>query len=384
MAGFGVSTFDYHQSSMGHLEILDESQTPGAQSREGAVFTRFLQDLEPDRPLAGEGFEEVWQALRRLLMAELKRRNLWTLSPACLGIYGSSGWSDEAIDELVADAFVFIFAERLRSLKAHLRFKSDVEGMVLRSARNFLHEAQKRHDPVGFRVFTVLRAAVRAMVESGALHVAAGSPTVRRGTVLAFAAGDPPDAAGADRLAAVVHTWNEALLPDLITARGWEVRPLMARVEEHLLRLPLLGFPVLRFQDLVDPLRRDVRARWRALWAGEQGETLPGEEGFAIPLVTPARSLEERESFRDLLECLDRGIGGLGERARSKEYLRRLQIFLRNHATEATGTQPGEGLPSHRRIADLLGIPRERLPGLFATLQQLAEACRRRSGRTPR
>lgn len=197
------------------------------------MFTRFLQGLEPGRPAAAEGIEEVWQTLRRLLVTELKRRKLWALSPACLGIYGSPSWADD-------------------------------EGMVLRSARNFLHETQKRHDPVGFRAFTVLRATVRATLESGALRVVAGNPSVRRGTVLAFVAGDPPDAADADRLAAVVHTWNEALLPDLITARGWEVRPLMARVEEHLLRLPLLGFSAFRFQDLVDPLRRDVRARWRA------------------------------------------------------------------------------------------------------------------------
>jgi hypothetical protein len=390
MAGFAVSTFDYHQSSMNHLKILGERQPPGVQSREDAVFTRFLQDLEPDRPMAGEGFEEVWQALRRLLVAELKRRNLWTLSPAYLGIYGSPSWADdEAVEELVADGFVFIFAERLRCLKAYLRFKPDVEGMVVRSARNFLHEAQKRHDPVGFRVFTVLRGAVRAAVEAGALHVVAGSHAVRRGTVLAFAGGGSPgeaaDAADADQLASAVRAWNDALLPDLITARGWEVRPLMARVEEHLLRLPLLGFPVYRFEELVDPLRRDARARWRALWAGAQGEVLPqaGEELAVLP-VMPARNLEERESFRNLLECLERGIEALAQRTQSKEYLRRLQIFLRNHAAEAIEAQAGGGLPSYRRIADLLGIPRERLPGLFATLQQLAAACRRSSGRTLR
>lgn len=359
----------------------------GAWSDEDAVFTRFLQALDPGRPLEGEGFEEVWQALRRLLIGELKRRSLWTLSPAYLGIYGSASWADEdAIEELVADGFVFIFGERLRSLRAQLRFKTNIEGLILRSVRNFLHEAQKHHDPVGFRVFTVLRGAVRAAVAAGDLHVIEGNPAVRRGTVLAFHPGSSPsDAASPGELGPALRAWNDDLLPDLITARGWEVRPLMERIEKHLLGMHALGFFVVRFQDLIDPLRHDVRVRWRALWAGAQGEVLPqsGEDDLfpVVLLVAPARSLEKRESFRDLLDCLERGIEGLAQRVQSKEYLRRLHIFLRNYAADALDMAEGEGLPSHRRIADLLGIPRERLPGLFATLQEIAEACRRGSRR---
>jgi len=345
---------------------------------EEAVFTRFLRGLEPGRPWEREGFEEVWQALRRLLVRELQRRSLWLLSPAYLGIYGSTGWSDpEALDELVADGFLFVFGERLRSLQAQLRQKPNVEGLILRGVRNFLYEAQKRHDPVGFRVFTVLRGAVRAAVADGALHVVSGSPAVRRDTVLAGRAGaSPADAARPEDLAPGVRAWNDDLLPDLITAWGWEVRPLLARVGAHLRELPGLGFPVFRFQDLVDPLRHDVRARWSALGAGASTER--AEEGFSA-----LTGREERESFHDLLDCLERGIEGIPERARSRGYLRKLQVFLRNYAADAGG---GAGrLPSHRQLAELLQIPRERLSGLFATLQKLADACRRRAwGKTSR
>ena len=59
------------------------------------VFTRFLGGLGPGRRWEGEGFEAVWQALRRLLIGELKRRSLWSLPPACLGIYGSASWADD-------------------------------------------------------------------------------------------------------------------------------------------------------------------------------------------------------------------------------------------------------------------------------------------------
>ncbi len=135
-----------------------------------SVFTRFLRNLEPERPLERENrdFDEVWTALRRLLVSELKRRSLWSLPPAFLGIYGCVTWADpDAVEELVADCFVFTFAERFRSLKAQLRTKPDIEGLVLRNVRNFLHETQRRHDPVGFRVFTVLRSAVRNALSAG-------------------------------------------------------------------------------------------------------------------------------------------------------------------------------------------------------------------------
>jgi hypothetical protein len=369
-------------------EIVPDRPSRGAgpSNGEDAIFTRFLESLAPDRPWAGDVFAEVWQALRRLLVSELKRRSLWSLPPAYLGIYGSASWADEeALEELTADSFLFVFGERLRSLTAQLCCKPNVEGLVLRSVRNFLHEAQKRHDPVGFRVFTVLRCAVRASVAAGTLHGIAGSPAVRRDTVLAF---EPErsstEAVPLARLDPEVRRWNDDLLPDLITARGWEVPPLLARVEEHLRRLAVQGVAVFRFQDVVDPLRDDVRSRWRALWAGAQGEVgfEHGEEDLSaiVHLVAPISSLEERESFRDLLDCLERGIESLAERSQGKEYLRRLQMFLRNYAADTDGASTGEDerLPSHRRLAELLGIPRERLRGLFGTLQKLAVACRRR------
>jgi hypothetical protein len=151
---------------------------------EDSGFTRFLRNLEPDQPLDQDDdreFEEVWTGLRRLLVSELKRRSLWSLPPACLGIYGCTTWADpEAVEELVADCFVFIFVERFRSLKAQLRYKPNVEGLIVRNVRNFLHETQRRHDPVGYRVFTVLRSAVRDALSAGELQVIAGSPRAPR------------------------------------------------------------------------------------------------------------------------------------------------------------------------------------------------------------
>jgi hypothetical protein len=356
-----------------------EAAPPGHPA--GLVFTRFLRGLERGRPREDESFEEVWQALRGLLAGELRRRSLWALPPTCLGIYGSASWTDrEALDELAADAFLFVFGDRLRSLEAHLRFLPNVEGLVLRSVRNFLHETQKRHDPVGFRVFTVLRAAVRAMVAAGTLSVVAGSPAVRRDTILGFRPESSPAAPVlAGDLAPCVRLWSDDLLPELILARGWEVPPLLAKIEGHLGRLPAQGVAVFRFQDLVDPLRLEIRKRWRALWAEarESGAVDLAEEG---PWIAPISLLEEREGLASLIRCLERGIDSLPERSRTQGYLRRLQLFLVSYAVDGSGLGGGaaEKLPSQRRLADLLRIPRERVPGLFATLRKLAEACRQR------
>jgi len=356
-------------------------------------FTRFLRTLEPGRPLDRESreFDEAWAVLRRLLVNELKRRSLWSLPPACLGIYGCASWSDpEAVEELVADCFVYTFADRFRSLKAHLRSKPDVEGLVLRNVRNFLQETQRRHDPVGFRVFTVLRSAVRSALSAGELQVIAGSPGVQRDTVLAFRPVPSEEAARLDELRPHALAWNDDLLPGLITARGWDVRQVTARLEQHLHRLEAAGIHAFHFHDLVDALRQDARARWRAVWV-HSPEGIPprlDEDGFAaVARLVELPGEDERESLRGLLACLERSIERITEPpARSRDYLRRLLVFLKSHAADAPEERgaPGKGLPSHRQLAQLLAIPRERLPDLFHTLRDLAEACRRKiSGEEP-
>jgi len=332
-------------------------------------------------------FDEAWAALRRLLVSELKRRSLWSLPPSFLGIYGCATWADpEALEELVADCFVYTFAERFRSLKAQLRSKPDIDGLVLRNVRNFLQETQRRHDPVGFRVFTVLRSAVRNALSAGALQVIAGSPGVQRDTVLAFrTVPSEEEAARLDELRPHVLAWNDDLLPDLITARGWDVRQVTARLERHLHRLEAAGILAFRFHDLVDVLRRDARARWRAVWV-HSPEGIPPqleEDGLTavVHLVEPLSAWDERESVHKLLACLERSVEQVPEPpARSRDYLRRLLAFLKSHATDSPdeGGARGAELPSHRQLATLLDIPRERLPGLFRTLLDLAETCRRK------
>ena len=110
---------------------------------------------------------------------------------------GSDRWDEETLDELTTDAYVFNFVHRLRSLRAQLLVKPNIEGLVLLNLKNFLYERQRRHDPLGCRLFKTLRSALRALVDDGQLEVSRGAPEIRNDTVLRF----PHPSAGAVTLA---------------------------------------------------------------------------------------------------------------------------------------------------------------------------------------
>ena len=149
-----------------------------------SIFTQHVRDLVRG-DVSREELEAPWEKLRDAMVSEMRQRALLTASPACLGVYGVDSWTQEALDELATDCYTSVFLRRLSSLAAQLERKSNVEGLVFRNIRFFLHEIQRKHDPVGFRIYTALRAAVCAAVDRGALRVELGDPAVRNDTVLA-------------------------------------------------------------------------------------------------------------------------------------------------------------------------------------------------------
>ncbi|HEY0781078.1 MAG TPA: hypothetical protein VGE98_01385, partial [Thermoanaerobaculia bacterium] len=113
-------------------------------------------------------------------------------------------------------------------------------------------------------------------------------------------------------------------------------------------------------------------SRWRAVWVHSPEGAPPRDEAGGLPAMV---GLIEQQQ---LVACLERSVERVAEPpARSRDYLRRLLTFLKSHAAERQAARPDE-LPSQRQLAQLLEIPRERLPELFRTLRELAETCRRR------
>jgi len=342
------------------------------------IFTHYVRSLDTEGPPEPNLLAAVREALRTVLVGELRRRGLWNAPPSYLGVYGCATWA-EGLDELVAEFHAFVFVDRLRSLQAQLAVKPNVDGLVSLNVRHFLHERQREHDPLGAQVFQVLQAAVRGAVAAGELSVLAGDDRIRNDTVLGFQPdADPTAPVGAD-LRSLVARWNDDLLPDLVTLRGRRQEEVEERLRQHLARLSGAGIAAFRFKDLIDPLKADARRRWAALLepaAGEAGvERGDDEASRMVHLVRPDTGFEERQLFRYLVACVLAAVERLSVSAGTRGYLTTLWQFLRVEAAGG-GTQEGEGRLSRRRIAELLGIPRDRLPELYETLGRLLQGCR--------
>lgn len=344
------------------------------------AFTNFVRRVEPGEPRPA-GLDEAWEKLRDALVSELRRRSLWNAPPNYLGVYGWTRWSEpEALEELTAECFTAIFLRRLATLKALTGEMANVEGLVFRNIRNFLHDAQKKHNPLGYRVFTVLRAAARRSVEAKALYVLDGDPKIGGTTVLGFAAaGRPREAPGAE-LAEHVRSWGDDLLPELVTAKPLGLDQVEERMCRHLARLETQGVGAFRFKHLLEPLQDDLRARWNVLGRQVEDEVAradgSGETADVVRLAHPEAGLEERQLFEKLLCCVDTALARR-EHSDHRTHLETLWAFFKSRAAEALDEGGLTGPPSGRKTAELLGIPRHRLPGLSKTLREEVEKCRR-------
>lgn len=365
-----------------------------------ASFTDYLTSLaaregSPSR----EGLDLAWRALRAALVLELKRRGLWNSPPRYLGVHGAARWwqavgtgttPKDAVDELVGDCYVYVFVQRLRSLKAHLEVKGNVDGLVFLAIRNFVHDRQKASDPEGYRIFDLARQAIRSLLTRGTLSirqdlaadggVGRSIPPVRDGTVLTFDPNAQVPPAGAEVLENLVTTWNDDLMPGILTARYREKRAVREKLECHIARLPDAGVRAFRFRDLIGPLKSDTRARWWALVSSSQANAVMSGAGEGASGITPSNAtgqhLEERDSFEKLAAAVAGAIDGLPELdSRTRRYLERLWRGLARHAAglslDAAGGRGSEDRPSNRELARSLGIPRDRLPGLLGILGKL-------------
>jgi hypothetical protein len=336
-------------------------------------FTDYLEILEEDMEPPNPGvFNGLLGTLRRALVYEMRRRALWQAPPRYLGILGGGSWDErELLEELLLDCYEFVFVRRLPGLKKQRMVRPNVDGLVFLAIRSFLHETQKRHDPLGFRVFQMAQAAVLLLLEKKKLHRLGGDARVRCDTVLAFAPWPSPDVGREVDLRPQVESWNAWLIHDLVAAhhRG----PVIERLAEAVASLSHEGFEVFRFQDLVEPLKADVRARWQAL----APHLDKGENPTLDAMMLPGADYEARQQLNQLLRCTSQGLESLEVREKTRDYLQRLWLFLRQWALEAAGPEAStDHAPSDARLGELLGIPRARLPKLRNTLGEIVQSCR--------
>lgn len=372
---------------------------------EAGIFTRYLRTLDPGgEPPDATSFEAVWEALRGALHWELRRRGLWRLAPNYLGVIGFGTWTDpetrartghrcDALEELTSECYAYTFVHRIAGLRAQSKAKPNVDGLVFLNVRHFVQERQARHDPLGTRIFSLLRAVVHEALEDGRLHVIDGDAELRGRTILAFSVGAKSSAATPEaELEPLVECWNDDLLPDLVTTRGKGQPRLLARIGQHLDELAQHGVEVFAFKSLVDLVKADVRRRWAAVYEVTLGEWamegLDEEWARVVPLVKPETDFEDRDSFRRLAECVAREIASLPSVYGD---LRAIWDLLVSWAADPGGLPAAEEAPlseatapSRREIARQLGIPRDRLPRLYEMLGRALRTCREAvAGPTP-
>lgn len=342
-----------------------------------SVFTTFIRRLGSDRNgLDKQLFASVWNRLRGVLISELKARGLWNASPRYLGVVEGASWSHQgALEELLAECYSFIFVRRIHALHTQLQSKDNIDGLVFRNVRNFLTNEQKKHDPLGFRVFHVVRSAVQRSIANASLFVSGDGLNIRNGTVLQFHAESEAKPAVSFEVATHIQAWSDELLPELVTARGAELESVVEKLRGFLVDLRAEQIRAFRLKDVVDPLKRDVRHRWERLWSHSEGETArdENEDGSTVRtrIVYQVSSFEERQEFEALFACVTDLLSCLVVPAKTRSYLAKLWAFERNRCM-----YPHEAKPlSHRKIGNLLGIPRHRLPKLYRTLGQLVRRC---------
>ncbi len=369
---------------------------PGAQR----VFTDYLLSLDPSGEPPGEqAFEAVWNALGQLLRTELIRRGLWQRPPSYLGVYGHSRWSErgsrpgqgDALEGLLADCYAAIFIHRQSSLLVQLKTKPHVEWLVVRAVKNFLHDLQKKHDRFGFRVFKILQAAIKGALSRGELHVIAGDARIRNTTALGVSPEVDPESLSDHDLEPIVESWNDSLLPELVTANAKARKRVIADLRGLLLSLPAHGVDGFFVQQVIEPLKNDARARWHAMLEVEKGDTAieSDDEGLirVVRKVYPDDGVEQRDRFAKLSACVVASLDHLPAPAQTRADLKTLWEYLctcdesaagqaSNGRMVTTTTTPGSRrLPSVREIARQLGISRGRLPALFKELEGLVSAC---------
>lgn len=346
------------------------------------AFTRYVQ--QPNATT----FAPMWQKLRNVFIGELRRRSLWSSPPRYLGLLGSKNWqshgSDDPVDEILVDCYISIFLERHARLQAQVEIGKEIDGLVFKCVRDFVHERQAKFDPLGRRVFQVAERAVRAALAEGDLMAVSLDDKTEEGRgdrignnrILVITKSLLPPTAPStgpiddDVFSSIVSGWSDELLPNLITGVGPQAQKVVTQLQRQILGLGEQGIPAFRFGDLVKAMKNDVRRRWTASYNTEKDES--GDEIVVLSELRPALSMEDAESYHELVDFVSGRIDERRHEPKRQRQLRSLFNYLRLWAADPEAPQQP---PSNRWLAKELDISRGTLPVLFSILRKMIREC---------
>jgi hypothetical protein len=357
------------------------SQAPPVPAATTGAITRYVQMLGQVSDLPKPIFEAAWSALRQMLREELRARSLWDSPPSYVGVYGCTSWGDRncrpessggPLEELLQDCFSFVLLERLPQHQARLKVNDDIDGDVRLYVRNFVHIRQKDHDPLGSRLFELLRTAVDEAQEAGELFLVGGDPSIRNNTILASSR--RPSMPPVEELREQTIGWAQDAVADLFSTGPNSRRRAIERLRNHLVQLEAQGVRVFLFRAALDGLKQDVRAHLAMLFEQDLGEGAMevDEDGVRewVRKLQPATWVEEIDHYRKLVACVTELVDRYEGREKTRRYLWQLWGLLRRFVASVE-----DRFPAHRQIAKLLGIPRARIPELLEILGGYVRRC---------
>lgn len=328
-------------------------------------FTAHIRDLLARREPSAASTAQVWEMLSQFVRRELRSRGLLNSSPRVLGFTGAA-WSEEPFQDLVTEVYTRAVITRLNSYAPLLDLYPNLTPLVRGNVGRAICELQRKHDPVGFSIRSNARGAVRAAVQTGALHATPPLPPLRSTTRLEFTpASESPPAEECD-LEGVLQC-EEDHEGDLVricrpgpVGRAW-IRSLLGR-------FPSGGVPAFVFGTLISVLDRHGRLAWNRRTPPAHDTDWDGDDDTTelVRWIQDAQELDNQDAYGHLSKWLVDAINGCGAQQRVVQNLLRCVEALQKRI------RAGE-TPRQVDISQDTGLSAQHVSELFKRLARLLE-----------
>ena len=246
--------------------------------------------------------------LAKILRHELNRRGLWHAPPAWLG-YDGETW-DDSFEDLLIDCYIFSICKRIRGLRSHLKTGKPLDPLIFQNVEWFVTDCQKRFDPIGYAVWQNVMGAVEHAIKSGKL-TATGldkKGKICNATLLTCLASTILSEKSLNKILCKNKEWLNIRLKLV-----WNDKRVYGKLGDVVCDL---GLNEVKFKDLVDVMKKEVRQTWQACYTAEALENTAIEDfeddtNQIVKIIGPDTAHEDYQSWINLIKQIMRAIDEL-------------------------------------------------------------------------
>jgi hypothetical protein len=326
------------------------------------AFTDHLRTLDPAADPQRGLLKEIDRYLRFLVFRRLGGR-----PPRDFG-YLEDSW-DDAMGELVMDAYTATIVGRFGYLKNQMQHTADVDGLVMRDLHFFLVQRQRSANPVGTAVYVNTRASVSTLLADRTLlaRSASSSDRLEPGTRLSWNERfDNPDAE-TDRIRhAVVTAPGASVLIPRLASKSPRLQEGLAQLlgsfkDRDEVAQTLFGWLVSALEELAETHFAEDPIDSSASLTDEQLERLLSTEA-------PPSDQEQLEAFYELVSTLEETVAALPKQARVRARALVVLQELVDHALARDERKP----PTVAELARRMGTTRSSTHNSILVLREAA------------